>query len=96
MQVRITNHTSRRVGPLKLSYVSTPAGGAAGDDLPVVGPQSVVIAEVPPQGVVVVPLTMLPLAVGPAAVAGLVLSDERDGVVLDQLQPPVEAFVSSQ
>lgn len=89
------------MGPLKLSYVPATAGGGgggagAGDDLPVVGPQSVVVAEVPPHGDVTVVLTLLPRAVGPAVVAGLVLSDERDGVVLDQLQPPVEAFVGSQ
>jgi hypothetical protein len=57
------------------------------------GAQSVVVEPVGPGAAANVTLRLLPLAVGPQLLRGIMVSDERDGRVYDVLQP-LEVFVA--
>lgn len=88
-EITVVSTIDRRLGPLKVSYNPQKTKDRA---VVLDGLQSVLIAEVAPQGRASVRITLFPRIIGRAFIEDFMLTNERDGRVYDTLQP-VEVFI---
>lgn len=92
---KVYSLTESRLGPLKVSFNQSLVSSGNShhqDNIVMDGPQSVSIQELPPNGSASVKAKLFPKASGRSFIQKFLLTDDRDGRVLDTLQP-FEVFV---